>query len=121
MLRSSTPTSTAGASTAGCPNVALTIFQVGHREVRRKIFGVASHPPSPWSSNPSLTQASRFLLFLCTGSSADNIVGHFAVTYANEAEALGVNLEELYAAMVADAEINPPEWNTMGRQVNVYK
>ena len=55
------------------------------------------------------------------GSSADNIVGHFAVSYHNEAAALGIDLEELYSAMVADAELNPPEWNTLGRQVDVYK
>ncbi|KAI0630406.1 glycoside hydrolase family 92 protein [Trametes polyzona] len=55
------------------------------------------------------------------GSSADPIVGHFAITYHNEAAALGIDLEELYSAMLADAEINPPEWNTLGRQINVYK
>ncbi|KAF5338528.1 hypothetical protein D9611_013248 [Ephemerocybe angulata] len=55
------------------------------------------------------------------GSSADNIVGHFAVSYHNEAQALGIDLQELYAAMVADAEVNPPEWNTLGRQADVYK
>ncbi|KAI0305662.1 glycoside hydrolase family 92 protein [Multifurca ochricompacta] len=53
-------------------------------------------------------------------SSGDVIVGHFAVNYHNEAEALGIDLEELYAAQVADAEINPPEWNIQGRQSNVY-
>ncbi|KAF9227212.1 glycoside hydrolase family 92 protein [Gyrodon lividus] len=55
------------------------------------------------------------------GSSGDNIVAQFAVNYHNEAEALGIDLNELYAAMVTDGEVNPPEWNTMGRQVNVYK
>ncbi|RDX47875.1 glycoside hydrolase family 92 protein [Lentinus brumalis] len=55
------------------------------------------------------------------GSSADNIVGHFAMLYHNEAAALGIDLNELYSAQLADAEINPPEWNTLGRQVNVYK
>lgn len=55
------------------------------------------------------------------GSSADVIIGHFAMTYHEEAEKLGINLEQLYAAMIADAEINPPEWNIQGRQVNVYK
>ncbi|KAI0044234.1 glycoside hydrolase family 92 protein [Auriscalpium vulgare] len=55
------------------------------------------------------------------GSSADVIVGHFAVNYHNEAAALGINLDELYAAQIADAEVNPPEWNIEGRQVNVYK
>lgn len=56
-----------------------------------------------------------------SGSSADNIVSHFAVNYHNEAARLGINLTELYSALLADAELNPPEWNTMGRQVNVYK
>jgi putative alpha-1,2-mannosidase len=55
------------------------------------------------------------------GSSADIIVAHFAVNYHNEAAALGVDLEELYAAMLTDGELNPPEWNIEGRQVNVYK
>ncbi|PFH46186.1 glycoside hydrolase family 92 protein [Amanita thiersii Skay4041] len=55
------------------------------------------------------------------GSSADNIVSHFAVSYHNEASQLGVNLEELYAALVTDGEVNPPEWNIEGRQINVYK
>ncbi|KAF4599324.1 hypothetical protein EYR40_006416 [Pleurotus pulmonarius] len=54
------------------------------------------------------------------GSSADNIVSHFAVNYHNEAPTLGVNLEELYSALLADGDLNPPEWNTEGRQVNVY-
>lgn len=63
----------------------------------------------------------NFFLLIYPGSSADHIVGQFAVSYANEAEALGIDLEELYSAMLADAEINPPEWNTMGRQVDVYK
>jgi hypothetical protein len=39
------------------------------------------------------------------GSSADNIVGHFAVTYHNEASNLGIDLNELYAAMKADGEV----------------
>ncbi|KAG1739257.1 glycoside hydrolase family 92 protein [Suillus lakei] len=55
------------------------------------------------------------------GSSGDNIVAQFAVNYHNEAQALGIDLDELYAALVTDGQVNPPEWNTMGRQVNVYK
>ncbi|KAF7969869.1 hypothetical protein HWV62_25649 [Athelia sp. TMB] len=55
------------------------------------------------------------------GSSADNIVSHFAMAYHNEAEALGVDLNELYVALKADGEDNPFEWNTEGRQVNVYQ
>jgi hypothetical protein len=48
-------------------------------------------------------------------------VSHFAVGYHNEAARLGIDLNELYSALLADGELNPPEWNTMGRQVNVYK
>jgi hypothetical protein len=55
------------------------------------------------------------------GSSADNIVSHFAVSYHNEATQLGIDLNELYSALVTDAEVNPPEWNIEGRQSNVYK
>ncbi|EDR11581.1 glycoside hydrolase family 92 protein, partial [Laccaria bicolor S238N-H82] len=55
------------------------------------------------------------------GSSADNIVSHFAVNYHNEAKKLGIDLDELYAALVTDGEVNPPEWNIEGRQVNVYE
>ncbi|KAI0310652.1 glycoside hydrolase family 92 protein [Amylostereum chailletii] len=55
------------------------------------------------------------------GSSADVIVGHFAANYHNEAGQLGVDLEELYAAQIADGDLNPPEWNIQGRQVNVYQ
>ncbi|KAH8994062.1 glycoside hydrolase family 92 protein, partial [Lactarius akahatsu] len=55
-----------------------------------------------------------------TCSSGDVIVGHFAIHYHNEAKALGVDLTELYAAQLADAEVNPPEWNIQGRQSNVY-
>jgi len=55
------------------------------------------------------------------GSSADNIVSHFAVNYHNEAQRLGINLDELYSALLADGELNPPEWNIQGRQINVYK
>lgn len=57
----------------------------------------------------------------CVGSSADVIVGHFAINYHNEAAALGIDLEELYAAQIADAEVNPTEWNIQGRQSNIYK
>ncbi|KAJ7451768.1 glycoside hydrolase family 92 protein [Mycena galericulata] len=54
------------------------------------------------------------------GSSGDVIVGHFATHYHNEAAALGIDLEELYSAAWTDSEVNPPEWNIMGRQSNVY-
>jgi hypothetical protein len=34
---------------------------------------------------------------------------------------LGIDLAELYAAQIADAEVNPPEWDIQGRQSNIYK
>lgn len=89
---------------AGCPNVAPIIFRVGLKEViYGAIFGSLSGTD------------------MKTGSSADNIVSHFAVNYHNEAQALGIDLNELYTALKADGEDNPFEWNTEGRQVNVYQ
>ncbi|KAG6900776.1 hypothetical protein C0993_002200 [Termitomyces sp. T159_Od127] len=55
------------------------------------------------------------------GSSGDIIVSHFAVNYHNEAQRLGIDLNELYSALLTDGDLNPPEWNIEGRQVNVYK
>ncbi|KAL4242672.1 Peptide-N(4)-(N-acetyl-beta-glucosaminyl)asparagine amidase [Abortiporus biennis] len=55
------------------------------------------------------------------GSSADNIVGHFAINYHNEAAELGIDLDELYSAMLADGDTNPFEWDVQGREVNIYK
>ncbi|EIM82754.1 glycoside hydrolase family 92 protein [Stereum hirsutum FP-91666 SS1] len=55
------------------------------------------------------------------GSSADPIVGHFAISYHNEAAALGIDLDELFAAQLQDGEVTPPEWNIEGRQIGVYK
>lgn len=90
--------------TAGCQNAGLITFQAGPKEVRLhchlQLYTRADGAP---------------------GSSADNIVSHFAVNYHNEAQALGIDLNELYAALKADGEDNPPEWNTEGRQVNVYQ
>ncbi|KAI0771821.1 glycoside hydrolase family 92 protein [Irpex lacteus] len=54
------------------------------------------------------------------GSSADPIVGHFAVTYHDEAEALGIDLDDLYSAMLADGNNTPPNWDIEGRQADVY-
>ena len=49
------------------------------------------------------------------------ILGHFAMTYHDEAEALGINLEELYSAILADANDTPPTWDIQGRQAAIYK
>ncbi|KAJ3981405.1 glycoside hydrolase family 92 protein [Lentinula detonsa] len=54
------------------------------------------------------------------GSSGDVIVGHFAINYHNEAAALGIDLNELYSALLADGDLNPMEWDIQGREVNLY-
>jgi hypothetical protein len=41
--------------------------------------------------------------------------------YHNEAADLGVDLDTIYAALLADAENEPLEWNIQGRQANAYK
>ncbi|KAH7108373.1 glycosyl hydrolase [Auriculariales sp. MPI-PUGE-AT-0066] len=55
------------------------------------------------------------------GSDGTNLIAEFAVKYHSEAAALGVNLDEMYTALLSDGENNPKEWNTGGRQINVYK
>lgn len=57
---------------------------------------------------------------IVTGSSADPIVGHFAVTYHDEAEALGIDLNDLYSALLADGNNTPPNWDIEGRQADAY-
>lgn len=47
-------------------------------------------------------------------------MGHFAINYHNEAAALGIDLDELYSAMLADGDLNPMEWDIQGREVNLY-
>lgn len=42
------------------------------------------------------------------------ILADFAVKYHNEAQSLGVDVNELYTALVSDGQVNPPEWNTEG-------
>ncbi|THH00763.1 hypothetical protein EW026_g1813 [Hermanssonia centrifuga] len=54
------------------------------------------------------------------GSSGDVIVGHFAMTYHDEAAQLGIDLEELYSAMLADANNTPPNWDIEGREADAY-
>ncbi|KZV95053.1 glycoside hydrolase family 92 protein [Exidia glandulosa HHB12029] len=55
------------------------------------------------------------------GSDGTNILADFAVKYHAEAASLGVDLNEMFTALLSDGEENPPEWNTGGRQINVYK
>ncbi|KAI0277381.1 hypothetical protein BGY98DRAFT_979862 [Russula aff. rugulosa BPL654] len=48
---------------------------------------------------------------------------HSPEVYAQIVDSLGIDLAELYAAQVTDAEVNPPgsSWNVQGRQSNIYK
>ncbi|KAI0687903.1 glycoside hydrolase family 92 protein [Cytidiella melzeri] len=54
------------------------------------------------------------------GSSADPIVGQFAVAYHEQAAALGIDLDDLYSAMLADGNLTPPNWDIEGRQADAY-
>lgn len=51
------------------------------------------------------------------GSNGVPILADFAVKYHNEAQALGVDVQELYTALNSDGQVNPPEWNTQGTTV----
>ena len=94
-----------GERMVGCQNVAPTIYLVGRKEVREN----------------GLICSVFLLMTLIIGSSGDTIVSHFAVNYRNEAQRLGINLNELYSALVTDAEVDPPDWKVEGRQANAYK
>lgn len=49
------------------------------------------------------------------------IVGHFAMTYHEQAAELGISLDDLYSAQLADAQNTPPNWDIEGREARVYK
>ena len=101
------PTLTAGAKRDGCPNAGQTTFQAGRKEVFRTRHARAC--------------AVMLTFTRISGSDGDNIVAHFAMNYHNEASRLGVDLNDLYQALKTDAEVNPPDWDIHGRQVNVFK
>ena len=93
-----------GARRAGCQSVVPTTCRGILKEV-----STARLSEKPRAHKPK------------SGSDGDNIVAQFAISYHNEAPELGVDLNDLYSALKTDAELNPPEWNIHGRQVNVYK
>lgn len=43
------------------------------------------------------------------------------MTYHDEAAALGIDLNDLFNAMLADGENTPPDWDIEGRQADAYK
>ncbi|PCH36943.1 glycoside hydrolase family 92 protein [Wolfiporia cocos MD-104 SS10] len=55
------------------------------------------------------------------GSNGDPILGEFLVKYYEQAEELNVSTSALYAALLADAEDQPPDWDLEGRQANIWK
>ncbi|KAF9259619.1 glycoside hydrolase family 92 protein [Marasmius fiardii PR-910] len=55
------------------------------------------------------------------GSNADPILGEFWVKYHEQATELGVSGDDLYNALLADAEIQAPNWDLQGRQANPWK
>ncbi|KAF9558968.1 glycoside hydrolase family 92 protein [Agrocybe pediades] len=59
--------------------------------------------------------------FVQGGSNADPILGEFFVKFNKQAAALNVSATDLYNALLADAEIQPPNWNLQGRQANLWK
>ncbi|KXN83542.1 hypothetical protein AN958_01251 [Leucoagaricus sp. SymC.cos] len=59
--------------------------------------------------------------FIQGGSNADPILGEFFVKFHEQAAALNVSPEDLYNALLADAENEPPNWNLQGRQAGIWK
>ncbi|THU97168.1 glycoside hydrolase family 92 protein [Dendrothele bispora CBS 962.96] len=59
--------------------------------------------------------------FVQGGSHGDPILAEFFIKYQNQAEDLGVSVDDLYAALIADAEDTPKNWNIQGRQADIWK
>ncbi|KAI0672078.1 glycoside hydrolase family 92 protein [Trametes maxima] len=55
------------------------------------------------------------------GSNGDPIVAEFFVKFHEHASQLNVPAEALYNALLADAELQPPNWDLQGRQANIWK
>lgn len=41
--------------------------------------------------------------------------------YSDHLAALNISADTLYTALLADAELQPPDWDVQGRQVNIWK
>ncbi|KAH9846714.1 glycoside hydrolase family 92 protein [Lenzites betulinus] len=59
--------------------------------------------------------------FIQGGSNGDPIVSEFFVKFHQHAQELNVSADTLYSALLADAELQPPNWDLQGRQVNIWK
>ncbi|KAF9531262.1 glycoside hydrolase family 92 protein [Crepidotus variabilis] len=54
------------------------------------------------------------------GSNADPVLGEFFVKFSKQAKDLQVSPDDLYNALLADAEKQPPNWNLQGRAVDLW-
>ncbi|KAI0703899.1 glycoside hydrolase family 92 protein [Cerioporus squamosus] len=59
--------------------------------------------------------------FIQGGSNGDPILAEFFVKFQQQADALSVPADALYNALLADAELQPPNWDLQGRQANIWK
>ncbi|KAF9483277.1 glycoside hydrolase family 92 protein [Pholiota conissans] len=59
--------------------------------------------------------------FIQGGTNGDPILGEFFVKFHQQAQALNVSPTDLYNALLADAELQSPNWNLQGRQANIWK
>ncbi|OSC99282.1 glycoside hydrolase family 92 protein [Trametes coccinea BRFM310] len=55
------------------------------------------------------------------GSNGDPILAEFFVKFHEHAADLSVPADALYQALLADAELQPPNWDLQGRQANIWK
>ncbi|KAG8753287.1 hypothetical protein FRC12_011599 [Ceratobasidium sp. 428] len=54
-------------------------------------------------------------------SNADPILAEFLIKWGSRAAELGVTVDDLYAALITDAEKQSDNWNLQGRQAEVWK
>ncbi|KAL0573680.1 hypothetical protein V5O48_008277 [Marasmius crinis-equi] len=59
--------------------------------------------------------------FIQGGSHGDPILAEFYVKFEKQVAELGVSANDLYEALLADAEDTPKNWNIQGRQADVWK
>ncbi|KAG6810816.1 hypothetical protein H0H92_010206 [Tricholoma furcatifolium] len=59
--------------------------------------------------------------FIQGGTNGDPILSEFFVKFHQQAAALNVSADDLYNALLADAEDQPANWNLQGRQADAWK
>ncbi len=91
---------------AGCRNAAEQRSSISSREEAVCLFPSYSVIPC----------ADRF-----HDTDGDPILAEFFVKFQQQADALSVRADALYNALLADAELQPPNWDLQGRQANIWK